>query len=294
MTTEDFAIVFDGPAVAEHEMGVSELASSLLALSDAMKRAAAVADPQAPSPNLKIKATAPGSFEVHLELIRDTGIIETALDLLSGRPMTAIVNVGGVLGLVGMAFGAIKLVRGRPHRTEPNVDGTVTITADNESVTLVAPAAALLEDPEFRAAATKMLDPLDSPGFDSVALRTGAGPVALVTRDERHYFTPVTPDVLLEDVVRRARLAPLGVDFGWRQWRVRDLDSQTQLRVSIEDQDFRVAVERGDLAIGKNDVLHVDLRSTEYVTPAGEIAQRHTVTNVERHERGHVEDYLDL
>lgn len=294
MTTEDFAIVFDGPAVAEHEMGVSELASSLLALSGAMKRAAAVADPQAPPPNLKIKATAPGSFEVHLELIRDTGIIEAALDLMSGRTATAAANVGGVLGLVGLAFGAIKWLRGRPHGTAPNVDGTVTITADNESVTLVAPAAALLEDPEFRAAATKMLDPLDSPGFDSVALRTGAGPVALVTRDERHYFTPVTPDVLLEDVVRRARLAPLGVDFGWRQWRVRDLDSQTQLRVSIEDQDFRVAVERGDLAIGKNDVLHVDLRSTEYVTPAGEIAQRHTVTKVERHERGHVEDYLDI
>lgn len=293
MTSEAFRLAYAGPAVEDHEMGVAELAASLLAMSDALKRAAVVADPEGHIPTLNIKATEPGSFQVLLEVLTDDSLVGSAMKLLTGKHVTATLNAAGLLGIVVSAIGGIKWLRGRPPAIEDSQsEGMVYLKRDGDTLEVSVTAAELIADPDFRKSVAEAISPLDSPGFTTVSLDRDQGESVKVARDERPYFTSLPEREDLEVGERQARLRPVGVDFGWRQWRVKDLDAGVSFRVSVDDEAFRAQVRRGEISVGANDTLHVTLRSAEYVTNTGEIGQRHTVVSVDRYEAGHTEGPL--
>src|SRR5687767_8539229 len=83
MATERFSVDYDGRALAEHRIAVTDLAPSLLALADMCVLAQELlGDGVAPPPSLDIEASRPGSFDVDLVL----HVWETGQDLLLSRP----------------------------------------------------------------------------------------------------------------------------------------------------------------------------------------------------------------
>lgn len=122
---EHFAITYDGPAVAGGRMSVQELAPSLIALSRAVQEAQHVLEPLGRQPSLDIHAMREGSFVVDLALTE--GILQGAMDFLSGKETTAVVNLGSLVGYVLGAFTLTKWLRKKIARREDLPDGMVRI-----------------------------------------------------------------------------------------------------------------------------------------------------------------------
>lgn len=127
MSEKAFKFIFDGPAFAEHQIDVADLAPALLALGNVVKRANDAINGSRAEARLMVKATAEGSFDAILSI--DVSFLSAVADMIDhatghrDRIATAkdltdlIINAGKVLGGVATGtvglFYALKKLRGR-------------------------------------------------------------------------------------------------------------------------------------------------------------------------------------
>lgn len=283
MSEERFIVVYDGPALAEHVMDVKDLAPALLALSEAFHQAQHVLTPDTPQVNLSIKAFDGGSFEIVMLLTETAGMLDAALDILTGRHVAA---VGGLATLTGAVWGSIKAIKwlgGRKIKGAREMPGGrfMLIADDDTTLEVQSTVVPLIRDVEYRRRVTEVVKPLGQDGIDVFRVTDEELRVALSSDDLPAFAAPDVPDEDLGTSHRETTLQLLGVEFDSRKWRF--TEGATPLSAAIEDERFQHQIERQEITFGKNDLLRVRLRTRQYRDASGRLKAEHAVEHVIRH-----------
>lgn len=281
--TEAFQIRFAGDGVNDNSMDVRLLAPSLLALADAMKGAGRVIYPKEAAPKIEIRATEPGSFV--LAMVSTSTLTQQVLGFLTSQPIEGVLNVAGLATIV---VGAVKLLihigrHGGKAREEHGENGTVTLRWEDGS-TLVVPeeSVQVAKDLETRRGLRAFVEPLGSEEISTVEMTTDGSEVEVVKADIPAFELPEVADreetTSIRRVVLRISQATLEGSYVWRV-----NDGGPAFAVTMSDEDFKAAVERGTERFGVGDQLIVDLQESQYTRADGSLRTERAIVKVHDH-----------
>lgn len=259
MSTAAFSFVFDGEAVREGEIDVTDLAPALLALGQAVKATGKIVLGSDADVSLKVRTMHHGSFEVFLNAVTggDVGLAwsmikafyasddgKTALaviETLGGAGTTLAVTRNGVLWL-------LKKLKGRKISRQEKVDGDhVKVVVDDQEFIVPLPVAQAVQDPNVRAALEKAIaDPLERDGIDTVRVHVGTETVE-IDKAEGSFFraSPLSDTEFTNTYQKAFSIQTLSFKRG-NKWRLHD--GQGSRNVTMLDQSFMDRVDRSEVA----------------------------------------------
>lgn len=286
-----FSIKYDGPALANHQMDVRELAPALIALSEMLEQANKAAFPDAAEVRVNVQGNFKGgSFGV--DLIALQSVAQQIVSMFSGAEATASANLFAILtgiGLLGPGglIGVIKWLKGRkPSTIRFEGDKTIfelrtTETVESFEVDLVA--GKLYQSRIVRQSLAKVIKPLEREGVDVFACGRDGATEAVVSKGDVPWFemaaseADVVSDNVSEAVLLQIESAVFKDDNKWRF-----SDGATSFFAEISDEDFLAKINSGDERFGKGDVLIVDLRRVQSISDSG-LKLEYTVIKVREH-----------
>ena len=287
MAEGDFAVTYDGPAVADGRMPVRDLAPALLALGEIFTDASLLIYPDRPPVSLDIKATKDGSFLVDLILEAHGREWDQVIDIFSGDEVDAIANLKELVigpAAVGL-FALIKRIRRRRIvKEEPSGrnPGQVRLTLDDETTFEVSTeAAALYRNVRIRKKAREVVDPLKRKGVESLEFRTETETTVELTREDVSDFEPPEgeEDQLLDQELELV-LEIVAVAFTeGNKWRFNDGDQTFYARVV--DEGFLERIELGMEAFRKGDMLRCRVQVIQSRTDGHLTSERRIVRVIE-------------
>lgn len=285
-----FSIKYDGPALADHQMDVRELAPALIALSELLEHANRAAFPDDSPVRVNVQGNFKGgSFGVDLIAIQNIG--QQIVSMLAGTNATAAANLFGILGGLGLLGGGglialIKWLRGRKP-TAVRFEGEKAIfelqlTESIETLEVDLVAGRLYQSKVVRQALAKVVKPLEREGVDVFASGRDGVAETVVTKDDVSSFESAASDPeVVSDTVSEGVLLQIdsAVFKDGNKWRFSD--GATSFFAEIEDAEFLLKIETGE-RFGKGDVLIVDLRRIQSITDNG-LKLEYVVTRVKEH-----------
>ena len=277
MSEAVFQLVYDGEAVRDGEMEVADLAPALLGMGQAVRAAARIADGDAVSASVRVKAHQHGSFQVWLSLA-----VEGASEFWrfwkspDGEAAKSLLEAMGIIATgTGMAgaglISFIKWLKGRqPEKVERPDDGTVLVTVDAVTIAVDPAVFQMAFDPAVRAGLERVVaEPLDKDGIDVVRFG-GATINEEVTKEERHAFrAPLVTegDAFVNRHTRPFSIVSLSFKPG-QKWKLNDGHGAAR-SVTMLDQSFIDKVNRSEIRFAKGDLLICDVVERSRRTPGG-------------------------
>lgn len=182
MATEDFVIEFKGPAVADGQMPIRDLAPALVALGELLEVAREVAEPDAPTMTLEVRGFGKGSFDAFLGITFDD-----AVGALLSNPALAAINVltlvsHGRSGVLAMfrALGGKRIIS-----KEPTDQPDLSLVRNNEGQTIIAKNSTInvYNDPRTPHLGASVLSPLSKPGVDALRVTNPEEDLELTKED---------------------------------------------------------------------------------------------------------------
>ncbi len=273
-----FRIVYDGPALDNHEMDVRDLAPALLALSDVFEEAGKTLYGKKAVINVKVNASfKAGSFGIDL-LASSPSWLKNAVEFLSGDTASATLNLITLLGLCRVAGGKttkglidlIKWIGPRKVKKIHNLpDNNVQIFIDDESEIFEKEVIDLYKNYKLRESLQEVIaKPLEKDGIDSFAATADDGQSFVsVTKNQADFFYVERPvdSILSESTVEKA-LQIINISFHeGNKWRFSDGSSSSFL-AEITDEKFLNDIDTMKLNFSKGDMLLVDLKVTQYMS----------------------------
>lgn len=260
-------------------MPVRDLAPALLALGDLFAEASVVLHPDRDPVSLDIRATAEGSFDVHL-VLEAAGVWDQVVDLLTSEDANAVL---ALITIVTALFGAIgyigrRLITGR----EQVAPGQVKLTLDDGD-TLEVPSEVLDLHGKVtvRQKARKVVEPLNRPGVERLDFWREGEVTVSVGSDDLPAFELYEGEI--EDLGTRDRETVVAIASATfiegNKWRLTEGDAT--FWATIEDAAFLARVDRGE-AFRKGDFLEVRLR-VEQSRQDNALHSEYYVTKVLRH-----------
>lgn len=271
MSEKAFKFIFDGPAFADHQIDVADLAPALLALGNVVKRANQAINGDRAEARLMVKATAEGSFDAILSI--DVSFVAAMVDLIDQatghkeRIATAkeltdlLINTGTIGAGVGGFFWALKKLRGkRPDEINNNDNGTTTIVSGDQIMIVDNRTVILLGDHATREATEEFGKKLERiPGLAHVRFADD-DPNPEVVLEKSDLQSLQIPEPLEEEPVettseREAWLKIMTAGFrNGYVWRFND-GGEKSFTATVTDEDFFKKVANGDIALSANDTL---------------------------------------
>lgn len=271
MSEKAFKFIFDGPAFADHQIDVADMAPALLALGNVVKRANEAINGDRAEARLMVKATAEGSFDAILSI--DVSFVAAMVDLIDQatghkeRIATAkeltdlLINMGTIGVSVGGFFWALKNLRGkRPDEIKKNDNGTTTIVSGDQVMIVDNRTVILLGDHATREATEEFGKKLDRiPGLAHVRFADD-DPNPEVVLEKSDLQSLKIPEPLDEEPVettseREAWLKIMTAGFrNGYVWRFND-GGEKSFTATVTDEDFFKKVANGDIALSANDTL---------------------------------------
>jgi hypothetical protein len=264
---EHFHVVYDGPALLEHQMDVRDLAPALIAIADLLTAANQEINGEAAEVRVQVNASfKAGSFGI--ELMATQQLMAQLKDIFAGSGASAICNAYTIMGILGLAGGGglIALLRKLGGKQPVKIEqagalGTVWIS-DTESVEVDRNVIRLFRSRMVRASLDKTLSPLKREGIDSfgivmndkVVLDIEAAEVGAFSSDSE--TAPVVSDTVVEEMLQ---IESLTFKDG-NKWRVHN--GIAPFYTTIEDTEFLAKIDAG-ARFGKGDLLNVDLRRVQ-------------------------------
>jgi hypothetical protein len=285
-----FSIIYDGEAVDEGSIDAKELAPALLALAEVIEEAQPLIPELDARISLRVRSDFErGSFEIHLEIAK---LYQQFRELFSGQDASAFANlfqilgIAGVVGLAGL-FQLIKKSKGRKTSSvtiERSERVKITFEGDDEPVEADPRTWQLFQNLRVRKAIEQVIAPLFHKGIDSFEIKHRGRQTVKVTEDEAKYFVAPTEHEgeIVTEVDTRVSLVAPSFQQG-NKWRVSD-GSRT-IFVSVEDPAFVRAVQTGQEAFRKGDILQVRLQTRQWVE-GGDLKAEHSIVKVLNHEPG--------
>lgn len=262
----NFGLEYEGPALSEHEMDVRDLAPALLSTANFFRSLGHQIDPASPEVQVNIRATSEGSFEIALKLLYDH-----AVAVLSNRGLVA---GEGLTGLLATAVSVILFVRkrgqaGPPVETGQPTPGLVRVTWTDGTVMEFPPdVLRLADETAVRRPLAEMVRPVSRPGIDSLRVLRDGQVAAEVEKEHLGAFdVDALPGHILNTWERNTFLKIL--TSAWqvgRKWRF--TEGRGAFWARIIDEEFNRGLEAGE-RYGAQDLLHCDVRETQWQDDAG-------------------------
>ncbi len=287
MAEHTFYIVYDGPALANSEMDVRQLAPALHALGDLLEEANRVVNGKAFKAQVKVK----GSFKTGcfgIDLVFCQKLLDSFVGLFNSEYMSAAINV---VTLVGFITGGpslvdfIKWLRGRKIKRVVQLDdGKVRIEVDDDHISVEKAIIDLYKDVEVRRALEAVVkEPLQHEGIDSFGAGSNRDDVVFIRKDEAAYFSaPEIQDELISETEYETVVKVVNVAFQEdNMWRLSE--GQNVFYAKIEDEDFIKDVQSNEKAFAKDDLFFVTMRKKQYLGEKGNVKTEYTVVKVNDH-----------
>lgn len=290
MSEATFVLAYDGPAVADGEMDVADLAPALMHLGRLLSAAAKVVDGDASHVSVKVKATREGSFEIDLSLAM-SALMHTwkwwkGDDVQAASALISLLGVSGT----GVTVSLIKFVRflsgRRPkeaRRLEKDQVEVLIEGADGTPVSLTVPLAVyqLAKDQQVRSAlAGVVADPLDKDGIDTVRFGPKGMGVEIHKEEAFAFRAPIELDA--ETFVNRYQRAFSIVSLSFKdgqKWRLND--GHGPKSVTVLDQEFVDRVNRNEIRFAKGDILICEVIERAHLSEKGLKAEYEIVKVIE-------------
>jgi hypothetical protein len=274
---ERFHIVYDGPALKEHQMDVRDLAPALVAIADLFTAANREINGDAAEVRVQVNASfKAGSFGI--DLIASQHLLSQIKDIFSGTGATAISNAWTIMqivgitatGLAGGLVGLLLRLKGRrPVRIEQKGDVATVWISQTESIEVERDVIRLYRNSVVRTSLEKVVSPLERDGITDFGVVVNHATVLRVHDDEIASFSAATIDAdaeIVSDTITRKLLLIESLTFkDGNKWRVHD--GTATFHASIEDKRFLNQIDAGE-RFGKGDVLVVDLRQVQSIVGA--------------------------
>lgn len=289
MAEEHFRVVFDGPAVEDGEMDVSQLASSLLALGKLIEQADAIRTGEPGRVKVRVKADVQrGSFDVGIAVhLLDAAI--TWATTPTGAGTLALIGLSGlnVINVTGTAGkGVIQVVRwlrGRRVTSQVIEAGNTTLIAeDGEKLSVDPIVARMVQDPAVRQPLERFTEPLREDGVDEIRFERRKGQVSeRIAASEAPAFTASGSGDPNSSATFQAtyQIKRLFFERG-RKWRLSN-GAQT-IQAEIEDESFWRKIDASEEVFAKEDYLVCVVRMDQWLSPAG-LRTEYTVVSVDDH-----------
>jgi hypothetical protein len=296
MSEATFQLAYDGEAVRNGSMDVTDLAPALLAVGDLVQNANRILNEDRASVSVRVESDFKrSSFDI--SLIIDQGLIDHARAFLTGYGITdaeALVKVlfGGTsaVAVIGGLVKLYRLLKGEKPKEMTVVNNHTTIiqTGSGQILNNVDSASAELYNNEgVRDAIERVVRPLRRPGIDRLDIRHGKEIIEQVSKEESEYFSsgpsePKEEDKLVDDLnLRVLEIVRLAFREGIKS---RFSDGTVEFEANVTDSVFIRNIEKGE-AFAKGDSLRVYLRHRTWRDKAGTLRSEYEVTEVVEHIR---------
>lgn len=283
--TADFTIVYDGEALKNSSIDVTDLVPAILAFADLLKEANRTVNGDKASVSVKIKAFKGGCFGIDFSVVQSLtdsvlsffsqeSRIKSAIELLNFLGITPKdIVIGTTLGV----FGLIRKYKGKKpnNAIELNKDKAILVYIDDSGKEIEEEVdkevVSLLTDYDVRKAVSKTLSPLKKDGIDVMKVKSADEAVELADKVSAPFFeTPAYEPIKLEiDEAPQERFFTI-VSLSFKEdnkWRL--TDGSSILNVKISDPDFMLKVGSGEISFTRGDLLKVSLKTTQMQTADG-------------------------
>ena len=295
MKPAQFQIVYDGPALDNHEMDVYDLAPALMAIGGLMEEVGNVLY----GDKFKIGVSVKGSFKTGcfgVEMVAMTkNILADALDIFNHGNTTAVLNAAGIIGIIrysgGTLIGFLLWLRNRKiTKTEVASNGVVRVFVDEDHYDIEQTALALIQNQKIRQAFENIISkPLSLTGIESfsvIDINHPDVPIVHITADESLYFSvPVIGDELINEQVSIVSLQIISASFiDSNKWRF--TDGSLTFHAEILDEDFLKRVNSSEEVFAKNDILKAKVKFIQWLTNKG-MKSEYSILEVIEHRSSH-------
>ncbi|HOW77413.1 MAG TPA: hypothetical protein P5102_15260 [Candidatus Competibacteraceae bacterium] len=274
-TTTQIHVLYDGPALAHHEMDVHELAPALMAIGTVFDEANALFNGERAKIQIRVKGSfKTGSFGIEFSILQS--IADQLLGFLQSNP---VVSAATMVTLVGLSAkdagkGLIGLLRWLRGRSITKVvlleDHRVRVEVGDEHLEVERRVIDLYRNYKLRKAFEEVLKPLEQPGIDSFAVtdeRLDNGQsFLLVEKHEQPFFkAPEASDEQIENTEFDINLQAVNIAFqDDNKWRF--TDGNSTFHAAIQDADFLAKIAQNEVVFAKGDVLRVRMRKQQWLT----------------------------
>lgn len=293
MSSAHLEIAYDGPALREGYMDVSDLAPALLALSALCTQANNILNGDRATVEVAVLSDfKTGSFGIDLQVLQT--IAATVKTLLMADPVKTAKEIGELLGLAGTGIVAtgggllwlIRRIKGRKIAAVEKKDGgakvEIHIEGDNNLI-ISGDLFRLFESPVIRNAAREVLRPLEQPGIEEFQVRENNAVVDRITRPELPEFTieisPEAEEVLTDYRIPEAayRIVKPSFEHGLT-WKLSD--GTSKIDAYLKDEDFWREMENGLRSFAIGDVIIVAMKVKSFRSERGTFRTEYTIDKV--------------
>jgi hypothetical protein len=303
---EHFQIVYDGPALATHEMPVRDLTPALMALADLLEQSSSVLNGN----QVKVQVNVKGTFKTGCFQIDFTALSSIATDVFNfissdkiegARTLIALLGLGGVLSKAEKKFNLISLIKyiGKRHiKKVIPINGSATkslVILDDEQLEVENRVIKLYKDFATRTKLEEIVKPLEREGIDSVGFKSPSDSTfIMITKEERDLFeAPKLDEELINSVISRRVIVIDNIPIRQTANKWKFSDGDKPFFANIVDADFIQKVNERNVLFGTNDFIEVDLEMRQFKTKSGELRNEYTVLKVIKTIPGGVQIKLD-
>ncbi len=271
MSEVKFQLIYDGKALENHEINPRDLSIALIAINDLFENADRVVNQNKTKAEIKVKASfETGCFKINFSSYQS--ILEQAKDLFSSNEVNAIVNAGGLLGIIFCStkglIALIKFLKGkRPNKIIENEDKTFSIWKDGKSVIFEQKVIELYKDYKLRKSFEDLISPLNKTGIEDFVVKENDKTDFLchVRKDEKDWF--LCPDSKEEEVgepkVFETYISIINLSFKeGNKWFVND--GNESFYITVEDEIFLQKIDDSIIKFSKGDILKVKIRKVQF------------------------------
>lgn len=277
MKNQSFTVVYDGDSLQNHEMDISILAPSLMALDTLLKNSNKIINP-GQDLSLNIKGS-PKTGCVSIDLIVSSGNqIGELLNLLDHPKINGALNLLAILGILNLGdplkkTGLLQLIKKiggeklNPEDVTTEENG-ITIKTEASSIYISHETYKLFLDYSIRESVDSFLKPL-SKNIEKISIKKSFEATDGIDIYANEYKNFITPNLLsieekIDEQTYTTALELLSPDFSpENKWRFSDGNS-SKYWISMRDESFLEKVNLYREDFGKNNIFTLKIKRTQY------------------------------